>query len=299
MAKRTYAIMGATGQIGRVLTEELLKRGREVRVLGRDRERLAALEAKGAKPYPVPFDQAAPLAEAFRGASAAFSLIPPSYGEDDFGGYQDRVGEAIVAALRKAGTTHVVNLSSVGAHLPEGTGPIKGLHRQEKRLEATAGLNVLHLRPNYFMENQLWAVPTIKSQGLNGSPLRGDLPIAMVATRDIGVKAAALLDRLDFRGSTVLEFVGPRPVTLSEVTTVLGRAIGKPDLRYIQFPYEEARKAMIASGMKAGIVDLFIEMQRAFNDGRVAPTQQLDPDHKGKTTIEEFARVFAEAYRGA
>ncbi len=297
MAKRTYAVMGATGQIGRVLSEEFLKRGHEVRALGRDRGRLAALQAKGAEPYAVAFDQAASLAAAFRGASAVFSFIPPSYEENDYGAYQDRVGEAIVAALTKAGTTHVVNLSSIGAHLPEGTGPIKGLYRHEKRLETIAGLNVLHLRPHYFMENQLWAIPTIKGQGINGSPLRGDLPIPMVATRDIGLKAAALFNRLAFRGRTVFEFVGPRPVTLTEVTAVLGQAIGKPDLRYVQVPYEEVRKAMLASGMKPSFVDLFIEMERASNEERLVPTQALGPDHKGTTTIEEFARVFAEAYR--
>ena len=296
MTKRSYAVMGATGQIGRVVAEELLKRGHEVRALGRERGKLAALQAKGAKTTAIRFDDPTALAEAFRGTAAVFGFVPPSCDADDLGAYQDRVGEATVAALKKAGTAHVLGLSSLGAHLPEGTGPIKGLHRQEKRLEAISGLSVLHLRPTYFMENFLWSIPTIREHGVNGSALRGDLKIPMVATKDIGARAAEILDRLDFRGRTVLEFVGPRPVTLTEATTALGKAIGKPDLKYVQFPYAEAERAMVGTGMRPNLAALMIEMSRAFNEGKVEPTQPLGTENKGKTTIEEFAPVFAHAF---
>ena len=294
MAKRTYAIMGATGQIGHVVAEELLKRGHGVRALGRNKTKLSALEFKGAETRTVPFDDTSALTRTFEGVSAVFSMIPPEYGADDFGAYQDRTGEAIATALKQAKVAYVVNLSSIGAHLSEGTGPIKGLGRHEKRLNAIPGLNVVHFRPAYFMENQLWSIRTIKQHGINGSPLSGDLPIPMVVTRDIGAKAAELLDRLEFRSHTVVEFIGPRPVTLNETTAILGRAIGKPDLKYVQFPYAEAEKTMLGMGMKPSIVALMIEMQRSFNEGRVMPEGK---PVSGKTTIEEFAGVFAKAYQ--
>src|SRR5262249_54201073 len=157
------------GHVGSALSESLIGKGHEVRALGRDPKKLGALAAKGAKPKSGNFTDPAVLADAFAGADGAFVMIPPSYGESDFGAYQDRQIDAIVKAIQKSGVRKVVTLSSVGAHQPQGTGPIKGLHRMEKRLSQSGGPDVLHLRPSYFMENNFFAIPTIKSMGINGS----------------------------------------------------------------------------------------------------------------------------------
>jgi len=220
-------------------------------------------------------------------------MIPPGYTAPDFGAAQDKVGEATVQAIKQAKVTHVVDLSSVGAQRPDGTGPIKGLYRQEQRLNAVAGLNVVHLRPSSFMQNQYWSIPTIKQLNVNGSPMRGDLPQDMVSTEDIGTKAAELLDQLAFRGQSVVELAGPAPLTLQEATTVLGTAIGKPDLKYVQFPADEARKAMLGMGMSASAVDLMLEMEESFNKELIRFER---PPAKGTTTFQEFAKNFARAY---
>ena len=114
----------------------------------------------------------------------------------------------------------------------------------------------------------------------------------MVATRDIGVKAAELLDRLEFHGQSVVELVGPRPVTLNEATAILGRAIGKPDLKYVQFSYDEAAKAMLGMGLKPSIVGLMIEMQKSFNENQIIPESRLAV---APTSFEAFTEVFAQA----
>jgi uncharacterized protein YbjT (DUF2867 family) len=296
MAKHVIAVVGATGHIGGVLTEELLKKGHEVRALGRDKAKLAALEAKGAKTKSVAFDDADGLAAAFKGADAAFTMIAPSYGEADFTAWQDRSGEAIVKALGKAGVKHQLDLSSVGAQHPSGTGPIAGLHRQEKRLEKIPGLNVLHLRASYFMENAFWSIPTIKGMGINGSPIKADLKFSQVATADIGRKAAERLDTLDWKGRAVLEFGGPRDLTMADATAILGKAIGKPDLKYVQFPYEDAEKAMAGTGMPAKTAALMVDMYRGFNEGRAVPETPIKD--RGSVTLEDFARGFATAFKG-
>jgi uncharacterized protein YbjT (DUF2867 family) len=294
MSKRVIAVVGATGHIGAVLTEELLRKGHEVRALGRNKAKLAALASKGAKTKTAAFDDASGLTEALQGADAAFTMISPSYGEDKFSAWQDRSGEAIVKAVSKAGVKHVLDLSSVGAQHPSGTGPIAGLHRQEKRLEGVSGLNVLHLRASYFMENHYWSIPTIKSAGVNGSPIKPDLLFSEVATVDIGRKAAERLDKLDFKGRVVVEFGGPRELTLKEATAILGRAIGKPDLLYVQFPYEDAEKAIIGSGMKPEMAKLMVDMYRGFNEGRCVP--EVPIRDRGVVTLEDFASGFAQAF---
>ena len=105
------------------------------------------------------------------------------------------------------------------------------------------------------------------------------------------------MDKLDFKGVSEFEFVGPDEVTLEKFTSVLGKAIGMEDLRYVQFSYEEAKRAMLSSGMKPSTVDLLIEMDRSYNEGKILPTQEINKDHQGSTTIEQFAQVFAAAYR--
>jgi uncharacterized protein YbjT (DUF2867 family) len=297
MPKRTIAVMGATGRIGLALAQALLARGHAVVAIGRNASKLEALAKKRAQARSASFDDAKALAEAFRGSDAVFAMIPPAYSEDDLLAFQDRAGEAIAKALRTSGVRRLVSLSSTGAQHGEGTGPIRGLHRQEERLNAVGGLDVLHLRPAYFMENHLWSIPTIRNAGLSGTPISADLAFPQVATGDVAARAAELFDTLDWKGPVVHEFGGPRELTMAEATTVLGRSIGRPDLKYVQFPYSDAEQAMRAMGMKPGIAALMIEMYRGVNEGRVTMEQPLTSARRGKITIEDFAGTFAAAYR--
>jgi uncharacterized protein YbjT (DUF2867 family) len=147
------------------------------------------------------------------------------------------------------------------------------------------------------MENFTTFIPQIKSAGIIGSPLKSDSPIDMVATKDIAYKAAEFLDSLKFAGQSIFEFVGPQGIPMAEATKVLGKAIGKPDLKYVQISFAQAEKELLAAGMKPQITKSILEMYKAFNDGTVKATQQLTPEHRGKTTIEEFAKNFAQIYQ--
>jgi uncharacterized protein YbjT (DUF2867 family) len=296
MAKSTFAIMGATGHIGHNLTEELLKKGHKIRALGRDKHKLQELKAKGAEIIAGDFTDINLLTKAFQGCHAIFAFIPPGYTADDMEVLRDKTAEATVQAIAKAKISHVLNLSSIGAHLSSGTGPIKELHYQEERLNMIPNINVLHFRPAFFLENLFSILPSIKSGNVAMS-LKGDLPIHMIATRDIALKVAELLGALKFTGSTVFEFVGPQEITMTEAVKVIGKAIGKPDLKYTQLSYEQDEKRMIDSGMKHQIAHLMVEMWRAFNEGKIAPTQKLTPEHKGKTTLDEFSKEIVQMYR--
>lgn len=296
MSKKVFTVMGATGHIGHVLTEELLKKGHVVRALGRDAQKLSKLKTLGAEILTPDISVASDLTEVFRGSDGVFVMIPPHYAAPDFSAYQDQTGEAITKAVAESGVKRVVFLSSIGADKPSGTGPIAGLYRQEQRLNGLSGVHVIHLRPSSFMENQFHSIPMIKGKGINGSAQPGNFAIPMVATKDIGVKAAELLDRLDFEGHQVYDFTGPKEYTLAEMTAALGKAIGKPELAYIQFSLDDAKKGILGSGMKPDMADLMIEMYQAGNEGKLRPTQDLTPDHRGKTPVEEFAQEFAAVY---
>jgi uncharacterized protein YbjT (DUF2867 family) len=294
-----YVVTGATGNTGRVVAESLLAAGKDVQVVSRSEDRLRPLVEKGAKPFVGSLEDAQALAIAFSGALGVYTLLPPTYHADKFRSYQRELGESIAAAIHESGVEYVVNLSSVGAQHASGTGPVSGLHEQEARLSALKGVNVLHLRAAFFMENFLQSVGTIRGLGALSLPLRGDVPMAMITTRDIGRLAAERLLALDFEGSSTRELLGPRDATLAEVARVLGAAIGRPDLEYVQVPYADAETAMVRMGMSPDAAAVMSELHRAINEGLVVPTEPRSGLSSTPTTLEEFATLFAQAYAAA
>jgi uncharacterized protein YbjT (DUF2867 family) len=293
-------VTGATGHVGRRVAEHLLAHHRRVRVVARSAERLAELAARGAEPFAGSLDDPELVRRAFDGARAVFSMIPPGLAGEDVRAAQNRASEAIVGGLRAAGVPYVVNLSSIGAEVPYGTGPIAGLHDHEERLDGLDDdVAIVHLRPASFMENLLAAIPMIRDQGAYFGPLPGDLPQPMIATVDVGHEAARLLFELGFEDKTTQELLGPRDYTLAEATSILGRAIGRPDLAYVQVSYEAARGAMLGMGMPAYLVDSYLEMLRAMASGKIHPAEPRLPENTTPTTLADFAPTFAAAYRAA
>ena len=288
-------VMGASGNTGKTVAEALLARGQKVRVMGRDAGKLQAFAARGAEVAAGDAGDPAYLARAFAGAESAYTLIPPDARAPDFRARQDQVGEATVKGLRQAGVKRVAFLSSVGADLPAGTGPIAGLHAQEERLRALGG-DVLLLRPAYFFENLYANLPLIQHQGINGSAIAPDVKMPMIATRDIGAAAASALAAKDFSGVQVRNLLGPRDLTLVEVTRILGAKIGKPDLTYVQFPYEAFQGALEQAGLSKDLAQLYVEMSRAFNAGIVKPVGGRTPASTTPTTFESFAGELAAAF---
>lgn len=291
-----YVITGATGNSGRRIAETLLAAGKKVRAIGRDAERLGALVDKGAEPFVGSLEDARAMAEAFAGATDAYVMIPPKMDAEDFRAYQNEAGASLCSAIAEAGVERVVSLSSLGAELPEGTGPIAGLYDLEGRLNGLDGVAVLHLRPAYFMENWLLQIETIKRMHVAGSPIKEDLRMPMIAIRDIAEFAAARLLKRDFRGHTVRELHGQRDLTCQEAAHILGRAIGRDNLPYIEFAYDDYAKGMRAAGLSADAARAIAEMYYAMNEGAIHPNEPRSPENTTPTSIEDFAPVFAAVY---
>ena len=201
--------------------------------------------------------------------------------------------------MKESGLRYAVHLSSYGAQVPEGTGPIAGLHSSEQKLNAISGLNVLHLRAAYFMENNLAAIGMIHGMGMFGGALLPDLKLPMIATRDVGDYAAQRLLDLDFSGKQTRELLGERDLSMTEATAVIARGIGKPDLRYEQFPYDQVQQVLTQMGIPPKTAAVYIEMYKAINAGVVAAQEPRSPENSTPTSFEEFVQdVFAPAYHG-
>jgi uncharacterized protein YbjT (DUF2867 family) len=294
-----YVITGATGNTGNVIARKLLAQRQTVRALGRSADRLRPLTAEGAEPFVCELTDATALTKAFSGARAVYAMVPPNMTSSDFRADQARIADAIAHAIEQAQVKHAVSLSSVGADKAEGTGPVAGLHYLEQTLNRIPELNVLHLRPAYFMENTLAQIGIIQTMGITAGPLRADLTLPMIATRDIGAAAADALAGLDFNGKQTRELLGQRDLSYSEVATIIGKAIGKPDLNYLQLPDEQLRAAFTQMGMSANVADLILEMSSALNSGQMRALEQRSAENTTPTSFETFVEEeFVPLYRG-
>ena len=294
-----YVVTGATGHTGNVVAKALLSKGEKVRVVGRNPDRLKALVAQGAEPFTADLTDTASTTRAFVGAKAVYVMMPPNIASPDFRGLQDRVTDAIATAFQSAGVTHVVTLSSIGADKTEKTGPVVGLHYLEQQLNGIEQLNVLHLRVGYFMENTLAQIGIIRNTGMTVGPLRPDLKLPMIATRDIGEAAASALLNVDFRQKQTRELLGQRDISMSEVAQIIGKNIGKPDLRYTQAPDEQVRPALIQLGMSPNVANLLLEMSAALNSGYMRALEPRSAQNTTPTSYESFvAEEFVPLYEG-
>jgi uncharacterized protein YbjT (DUF2867 family) len=294
-----YVILGATGNTGTGVAELLLAKHQSVRVVGRSKERLERFTSRGADGFVADVTDSTAVEKAFQGARAVYALIPPNITSNNVRAYQDEVVASIAKALEGARVTHVVALSSYGADKADKTGPVIGLHVLEERLAKIPNLNVLFLRAGYFMENLLPQIEVIKNFGMMAGPVKADLPLPMIATRDIASVAGEALLELNFSGHKTHELQGQRDVTYLEAARIIGTAIGRPALAYVQLPGEQIIQAMTQMGMSKNMASLIVEMADSINSGYMRMLEPRGTANTNPTPLERFVQdVFLPAFRG-
>jgi uncharacterized protein YbjT (DUF2867 family) len=295
-----YVITGATGNTGKPIALALLKAGKKVRIICRDSSKAKELLDLGAELRVGSLSDVEFLTSAFTGAAAAYLMIPPNMQAENFTAYQQQQVDAMAQALKNSSVRHEITLSSVGAHLERNSGVIMGLHYAEQTFNAIPGLNTLHLRPTYFMENTLGMAAMAKHMGITGSPVKGDLKFPIIASRDIGEYAAKRLLALDFSGHNVQYLLGSREVSYNEIIGLYGKAIGKPELPYVEFSYSDMKNTMVSQwGASENVAEMFIEFMRAMNEGRILSDAERNMESTTPTAIEEFVPVFKQVFENA
>jgi uncharacterized protein YbjT (DUF2867 family) len=290
-------ITGATGHTGRPAAEALLSKGEKVRVIGRDAKKLEPFVQQGAEAFVGNAEDPASMTKSFDGATAVYLVLPEDISQEDLRAHQERVSDSYAAAIANARVPYVVSLSSIGAQQAEKTGPIVGLHNLEQKLNRVTGLNVLHLRAAYFMDNLLMSIAPLRSMGILPGGLKADMPMPWIATKDIGEYAAARLAARDFSGSSTQELHGQRDISMKEAAAVVGHAIGKPKLSYLQVPFMMLEPALVQMGLPQKTAALVIEMWKGGNAGLIVPLEQRSAKNTTTTTLESFVTdVFAPAY---
>jgi uncharacterized protein YbjT (DUF2867 family) len=271
-----------------------------VRVLGRNPDHLKTLASAGAEVFVCDVTDSKRLTEAFRGADAAYLMMPPNITSSDVRAYQEQVSDALASVVADSRLKHVVSLSSIGADKPSNTGPVIGLHNMEQKLNKIDGINVLHLRAGYFMENTLGQAGAIRAFGKTMGALRPDLKLPMIATRDIGAVAAEELLSKNFKGKQTRELLGQRDIDMTEVTRILGKAIGKSDLTYARAPDDQFQAALMQMGMSSNMAGLLVEMSHALDNGSMRALEPRSPRNTNPTSYETFvAEEFMPVFQRA
>lgn len=289
-------VTGSLGNISQPLTKTLVQQGHTVTVISSAPEKQKEIEALGATAAIGTLEDVSFLVSAFSGADAVYCMVPPNayFAGVDPVIYYSQLGNNYAQAIQQTGIRRVVHLSSYGAHLDKGTGPILGAHYSEGILNKLPGVAVTHIRATYFYYNLYSFTGMIKAAGFIGSNYDGDDRLLMVSPIDI---AAAIAEELVKPGAGKnVRYVSGDERTGHEIAQVLGKAVGKPDLKWITLTPEQMRQGMEARGLPPGVITGFIELGIAIHSGVLREDYDLNKPVMSKIKLEDFAREFAAGF---
>ena len=290
-----YVITGSLGHISKPLTASLVQAGHQVTVISSSADRIPAIEALGAQSAIGSVEDQQFLAKTFAGADAVYTMIPPTWAATDWKAHIHHIGKVYTDAIKTSGVKKVVNLSSLGAHMPDGCGPVSGLHHAENELNKLDGVTITHLRPGFFYYNMLANIGMIKGMGIIGGNYGDNATLVLAHPTDI---AAAAAEELQYTAATShsIRYIASDERTTADIARVLGTAIGKPELPWINFKDEDSYNGMLQAGLSPDVAKNYTEMGHAMATGQmIADYVHHQPTHSA-TKLEDFATEFAAAY---
>lgn len=290
---KTYVITGSIGHISKPIIEGLVKAGQKVRVITSSAERVASIEKLGATAYTGSVTDIDFLKKAFAGADVVYTMIPPIWQTQNWRASQNEVAKSYVEALKATGVKYVVNLSSIGAHVGNGVGPVDGLYDFEQLLNAIPGLQVKHLRPSFFFYNFFAQIGLIKQAGILGGNYGND-KLFLVHTNDIAAAALEELLQLNFTGNSVRYVIGDER-SGKEIASVLGQAIGR-EIQWVDFSDEQQKQGLLQAGLSETHAQGYTDMGVAIRTGIMQDDARKATITKGKINLDEFAKEFAAVF---
>ena len=250
----SVVVTGATGQLGRLVVENLLQRGipaRDITAAGRDTTKIKDLADRGVRVRAIDYDDPATLDDAFRGA-ARILLISAS----EVGQRVRQHGNAIDAAVR-AGTGLLAYTSIANADTT--TLRLAAEHQATEAALRASGLDYVLLRHSWYLENYTAQIPAILQQGsLAGSA--GDGRVSAATRADYAAAAAAVLSSAVLSSAVlgsdgqadgagrVYELGGDQAFTLAEVAAEISAQAGQP-VSYRDLPVEEYTRLLVSVGL--------------------------------------------------
>ncbi|PSB28935.1 NAD(P)H-binding protein [Chlorogloea sp. CCALA 695] len=294
-----FIVTGSLGNISKPLAQELVQKGHRVTVISSKPEKQKDIEAMGMIAAIGTLEDVDFLVSTFTGSDAVYCMVPPNDYFDlslDLIAYYRRIGNNYVQAIHQSGVKRVVNLSTIGAHLEKGSGILFGAHNVEKILnELSSDVAITHIRPTSFYYNLYGYVDTIKNQGFIAANYGADKIIPWVSPIDI---AAAIAEELvtPFVGRKV-RYVASEELTGNETASILGAAIGNPDLKWRIITNEQMLSGLEGAGMNSQIAAGLVEMYASLYSGLLTEDYyRHKPTVMGKVKLKDFAKEFAAVF---
>jgi uncharacterized protein YbjT (DUF2867 family) len=282
-------VTGATGTVGSRLVRELAAAGSPTRALVRDPQAAAPLQELGVEVVVGSFEDEEAMSRAVSGVERLY-LVSPA-------GVERLVEEQVrvVEAARAGGVRHIVKQSSIAADEPTEASIVAAHRRVEEAIERS-GLAWTHLRPHWFMQNELGQAGSVANDGAFYAP---DVSrISMIDARDIAAVAAHVLTNDGHEGQAYV-LTGPEALSYADVAGIYAGVLDR-EVRWEEVTLEQARASMIAGGLPEEIAVGYAEIMGRYGEGGVTErVSSAVPDLLGRAprTFEEFLRDHRDAYR--
>jgi len=277
-------VTGASGQLGRLVIEALLKKlpAGEIVAAVRDPEKVADLAARGVQIRPADYDQPASLVAAFKGADKLLLISANEIGR--------RVPQhrAVIDAAKTAGVGLLAYTSIL--HADMSPLPLAAEHNETESLIRASSLPAVILRNGWYTENYLAGIPAALQYGvLLGSA--GEGKIASAARADYAEAAAAVLTQ-DNQAGRIYELAGDEAYTLGELANEIAKQSGKP-VAYQNLPESEFKAALLGAGLPDGLATLLAESDVGASKGGLFDDSRQQSQLIGRptTTLVELVKL--------
>jgi len=295
-----YIITGSTGHISKPLSEKLIAAGHHVTIITSSAAKTAQIESLGAKAAVGSIEDRDFLTRTFAEADGVYLMIPPNFAAQDWLAYQKAVAENYIAAVEANKIKYVLILSSVGADLRHGVGPVDGTAYLEELATKLTASNVHVLRPSYFFYNLMSQIGMIKHAGFVGSTQPANFKLVLTAPSDIADVAASHLVKPDWSGYSIEHIGSDDSQTWASITRAIGAAIGKPELPYVELTDEQSHAGMLQAGLSKTVADGYAAMGKSLREGKMQAAYWKNPPKAlGKVKLADFIPQFVGAYNAA
>lgn len=291
-----FVITGSIGNISKPLGKMLIGADHDVSIITSNIEKIREIENLGAKALVGSVADETFLTNAFQGADAIYTMIPPKMDAVDWKQFIYQIADTYANAIIASGVKRIVNLSSIGAHLATGAGLISVYHHCEQKLNKLGSVEITHLRPGSFYYNFFGNVNMIKHMGVIGNnyavpalPLTHPMDIASAAFDELSATS---------RSGKNVRYVVSDELSTDEIARILGTAVGKPELQWIRFSDEDALNGMIQAGLSPDVSKKLVEMGQAVQRGDSVSDYNLNKPKLSPSKFVDFAnQEFAPAYK--
>lgn len=275
-----YIILGATGHIGSVVAESLIKQNKKVTVVLHNADKEKEWQQKGATTAVVDVNDSDALAKIFNTGTSAFILNPPAPISSDMVATEKKSVASILKAIQNSNLEKVVAESTYGAQPGDGIGDLGVLYELEQGLSALS-ISTTIIRGAYYMSNWDAALQTAIKEGIVHTLYPPDFKLPMVAPSDIGELAAQLL--LQSNNKDLYNAEGPKEYSSSDVATAFSKALNK-EVIAIQTPPEKWNEALHQLGFSKPAAQSMIAMTKLTLENAARPSNS----YKGKTTLQQY-----------